>query len=77
MKARDYHVYGEQSYINRLKEEYEFLGRYCSTPEPNHLVVHALPPRKVKEKKNSQSRDGKAVGSGKTGVHSKVSGRDR
>lgn len=77
MKARDYHVYGEQSYINRLREEYEFIGRYCSTPEPNHLVVHALPPRKVKESKNPHARGNKRVGDTKAGVHSKVSGRDR
>lgn len=49
MKARNYHYYGNQDEVNRLAEEYRFLGRNVIV-EPGHLTVLALPIRKPKKK---------------------------
>lgn len=51
MKARNYHYHSDPATIERLKEEYEFLGRYVKIESPGHLVVLALPPKKKKETK--------------------------
>ena len=48
-KARNYHVYGTVEFVNRLKDEYEFLGRYVRIEEPGHLIVLAYPPQKDKK----------------------------
>jgi hypothetical protein len=55
-KARNYHVRGSVEFINRLKEEYDWLGRYAKIETPGHLVVFALPPKKVKEKFEDKRR---------------------
>ena len=55
MKSRNYHFRGDAATVQRLKEEYEFIGRYARIVEPGHLVVFAFPPKK--EKKKSESRD--------------------
>lgn len=55
-KARNYHVHGTVEQINRLKEEYEFLGRVCRIEEPGHLIVLALPPKKEKKKVDQNRR---------------------
>lgn len=49
-KSKNYYVYGTEAYLNRLQSEYEFIGRFCKR-EPGTLIVLALPPQKVKEKK--------------------------
>ena len=49
MKARNLHYYGTQDEVNRLAEDYRFLGRNVIV-EPNHLTVLALPIRKQKKK---------------------------
>lgn len=54
-KTRNYNVYGTVSFINDLKDEYEWLGRECKIVAPGHLVVLALPERK-KESKNSDPK---------------------
>lgn len=63
-KVRNYHVYGEVNFINRLKEDYDFLGRNAKIVEPGHLVVFALPPRKEKVKSDERSRNKDRRGSG-------------
>lgn len=55
-KTRNYNVYGTVDYINRLKEEYDWLGRQSKIVEPGHLVVLALPVKKVKEKSDKKHK---------------------
>ena len=57
-KTRNYNVYGSVDFINRLKEEYDWLGRQCKIVEPGHLVVLALPERKVTKKSDNKGRRG-------------------
>lgn len=45
MKTRNYHYYGSQVEVQRLAEEYAFLGRKVLV-EPGHLTVLALPEKK-------------------------------
>ena len=54
--VKNYHVYGSVDFINRLKEEYDWLGRYSKIDKPGHLVVFALPPKKAKEKVEDKRR---------------------
>lgn len=55
-KTRNYNVYGSVDYINRLKEEYDWLGRQCRIVAPGHLVVLALPERKKDTKKSDNNK---------------------
>jgi len=64
-KVRNYHFYGTPEKVNRLKEEYEFIGRITRLEGPNHLVVLALPPKKEKKKIDPRREDRKS-GEGRT-----------
>lgn len=50
MKARNYHFRGDAATVKRLKEEYEYIGRWVKIIDENHLVVFAYPPKKEKKK---------------------------
>lgn len=53
MKSRNYHYYGDATTVKRLREEFEYIGRYCEVEDNgSHLIVFALPPRKEPKKKN-------------------------
>lgn len=54
MKAKNYHVYGDAATVQRLKDEYDFIGRYARITEPGHLVVFAYPPKKEKKKRDDR-----------------------
>lgn len=57
MKATNYHFHGDAATVKRVKEEYEFIGRWVKLIDPNHLVVLAYPPKKdVKKKSDDKSR---------------------
>lgn len=58
-KVKNYHVYGDAAKVERLRDEYEFLGRYCKVVEPGHLVVFAHPPKK--EKNGRKGKDSKGA----------------
>lgn len=49
-------MYGSVEYINRLKEDYEFLGKWVRLEAPGHLVVLSLPPKKEKKKVDPNKR---------------------
>lgn len=60
MKARNLHIHGTVSEINRLREDYLFIGKYhVEIVEPGHLVVYALPPKKEEKKKSDDKRGGR------------------
>jgi hypothetical protein len=71
-KVRNYHVYGSVEYINRLKEDYEFLGKWVRLEGPGHLVVLALPPKKETKKVESRGKDRRPGG-----VRKEAPSRDR
>lgn len=72
-KVKNYHIHGTVSDVNRLREEYEFIGKYfVELVEPGHLVIHALPPRK-EDKKKSDDKRGRS--SNKSGGPSKDNAR--
>lgn len=48
-RARNYHYHADPATITRLVEEYRFIGRDVDVPEPGHIVVLALPRKKVKQ----------------------------
>lgn len=50
MKSRNYHFHGDAATVQRLKEEYEYLGRWVKVIDGRHLVVFAYPPKKEKKK---------------------------
>lgn len=49
MKIKDKKFYGTPELLQKLKEEAEFIGRYCSI-EGDCLTVHAITPRKPKKR---------------------------
>lgn len=58
-QVKNYHYYGDAASVQRLKGEYDFIGRSCKIVEPGHLVVFALPFKKTKEKRErSDARGG-------------------
>ena len=53
MKAINYHYYDKDAAtVQRLKEEYEYIGRYVQLVNPYHLIVLAYPPKKEVKKKH-------------------------
>lgn len=56
MKSRNYHYHADPATIQRLKEEYEFIGRSVLVPEPDHIVVLAITPRKPKVEKEKADK---------------------
>lgn len=77
-KTKNYHRYGTVSEMNRLQEEYEFIGKYyVERPEPGHLVIHALPQNKEEKKTvDDNKRGGSSARKGSSG-HQKTPSRDR
>ena len=71
-KVRNYHIRGSVEFINRLKEEYEFLGRHVRLEATGHLVVLALPPKKEKKKFDRRGKDRRPGG-----VRKEAPSRDR
>ena len=57
-KVKNYNVYGSVEFINALRDEYEWLGRACKIESPGHLVVLALPEKKVIKKRDEKRRSG-------------------
>lgn len=53
-KVKNVHVYGDAAKVERLRDEYEFLGRYCKIVEPGHLVVFARLPQKESSGKSTK-----------------------
>jgi hypothetical protein len=56
MKVKNYHVRGDAATVKRLKEEYEYIGRWVKLLDPNHLVVLAYPPKKDVKKKSEDDK---------------------
>jgi hypothetical protein len=64
MKATNYHYYDKDAAtVQRLKEEYEYIGRYVVLESPYHLVVLAYPPKKEPKKKNDNRTKGRGSNS--------------
>lgn len=61
MKARNYHFHGDAATVKRLKEEYEFIGRWVKQISPGHLIVLAYPPKKESKKKYDNRGKGKGT----------------
>jgi hypothetical protein len=58
MKTRNYHYRGTVATVNRLLDEYTFIGRDAEILEPGHIVVYALPrPVKKKEEEERPKRE--------------------
>jgi len=54
MKSVNYTVYGDETRLRNLAEEYEYIGRNVKLElEKGRLTVLALPPRKPKEDKKT------------------------
>ena len=58
MSNKNYHLYRDnQALLERLAEEYKYIGRYVRL-EPGVLTVLALPPKKeVKKKVDNKRRE--------------------
>lgn len=57
-KIKNHYVYSEnREELDRLQQEYEMLGRYC-TREVDTLIVHALPRGARNRKPKDQKRGG-------------------
>jgi hypothetical protein len=54
-KMKNYHYHSDPNTIARLADEYRFIGREVEVPEPDHIVVLALPRKKVKQQQEEKA----------------------
>lgn len=59
MRAKNYYYRGDAATINRLLEEYRYIGREADITSTGDLIVYALPkpkPVKTEEEKTKRER---------------------